>query len=108
METVKNVAEAEKFFLDHSEGEVICQNDNGLTKVVSNFPDAEVFFGGEAEVAAEEAAADASEAAAGDAGADHGMVAEGSNEATTVTEGAGGQIAGDAGQSAGADVEAAG
>lgn len=66
METVKNAAEAKDWFINHSEGEVICQDTNGLTKVVGSFPEAEEFFTEDTD-ASEDVAEDASEISGGEA-----------------------------------------
>lgn len=43
MKTVQTLKEAEKWFLSHSEGQVMCQIDE-RTLVVDNYIDAEEFF----------------------------------------------------------------
>lgn len=61
MQTVKSFEEAEKFFAGNEGAEVICQNDSGLTKVVSDVEAANAFFEGEAD-----AGSDTSEDSTGD------------------------------------------
>lgn len=61
MQTVKSIEEAENFFTANEGAEVICQNENNLTKVVSNVEDARAFFD-EVEVEADAESADAVDA----------------------------------------------
>lgn len=63
METVHNVEEAEKFFGSNEGVEVICENEDKVTKVVSSLADAQAFFTEGDEVTADaEVATDATDA----------------------------------------------
>lgn len=65
MQTVHTLEAAKEFFLANAEGEVTVQNEHGLTKVVSSFPEAEQFFSETAERAEEAEVANAQGTIAG-------------------------------------------